>query len=59
MSKCSDFGGDDNRQTDYFTPAHVRGIMTQLCITTGLASSENSCSHSNAFMCGNHNTMNQ
>ena len=30
MSRSGDFGGDDdrqtNRQTDYFTPAHARGV---------------------------------
>ena len=31
MSRSGDFRGD-NRQTDYFTPAHVRGVITLLCV---------------------------
>ena len=42
MSRSGNFRGDDDRQTDYFTPAHARGVTSEQLVDASASPELNS-----------------
>ena len=47
MSRCGDFHGDD-KQTNYFTPAHARGVI-KLTINKSVKSKDGTFEYRHSF----------